>query len=421
MRRASASEFKFGRESFTRGGVLSPELLVSLLVCMAADGGRRGYQHLLDAFWEDARINRVPLPVDRPVSAAAFCSARKRLAASTVRQLLRSTSDAFDRSHGSRHRLHGRRVLAVDGCKIALQRAPELWDEFGGPSDGHTPQLLATVLFDVVAKIPLDATIAPYGSCERTQLGQLLSSTRDGDILVLDQGYPSYVMIDLLVEHGLDFVIRAPVESGFPAVEEFLRSGRDEADIALTPSPNHPARILGSRGLRAVRRSGPDGEAQVLLTTLPRTHFRHAEICDLYQRRWQIELFYRLEKSDYVGHRQFHAKSPEGVRQEVFAFLLFIAITRTLIAAASQASGAIYERISQKSAILAASRVLTVILLESDPASAREILDRLLHGIAARLDPKPRQRSCPRRSFKPRLRWGPQGHVRDPDRRCQLA
>lgn len=421
MKRLSASEFKLGRESFTRAGALSPELLISLLVYMAADGGRRGYQHVLDAFWEDAKSNRVPLPVDRPVSAAAFCNARKRLTATVVQQLLRDTSDAFNQVHGPRHRLHGRRVLAVDGCKISLQRTPELWQEFGGPSDGYTPQLLASVLFDVIAKMPIDATIAPYGSDERAQLSRLLTSTRDGDILVLDQGYPSYVIIDLLIEHSLDFVIRVPTTSGFPAVEEFVRSGREEANIVLTPSPNSPAHILDARRLRAVRRLGPDGEPQVFLTTLPRTQFCHATICDLYQKRWQIELFYRLEKSDYVGQRQFHAKNPEGVRQEVFAFLLFTAITRTLMAAAAEGSAAPYERISQKSAILATARVLTAVLLESDPARAREILARLLSRIATRLDPKPRQRSCPRRSFKPRSRWGPQGHVHDPARRWQLG
>jgi hypothetical protein len=421
MKRTSTSEFKLRRESFTRDGALSPELLISLLVYMAADGGRRGYQHVLDAFWEDARINQVPLPVDQPVSAAAFCNARRKLSATAVQQLLRSTSSAFDQAHGPRHRLRGRRVLAVDGCKISLQRSPELWGEFGGPSDGFTPQILASVLFDVIAKVPLDATIAPYASDERAQLSNLLASTRDGDILVLDQGYPSYVMIDLLIDHSLDFVIRVPATSGFPAVEEFVRSGRDEANIVLTPSPNSPAHILDSRRLRVVRRLGPDGEPQVFLTTLPRSQFCHADICDLYRRRWQIELFYRLEKSDYVGHRQFHAKNPEGVRQEVFAFLLFIAISRTLMAAASEGSGATYERISQKSAILATSRALTAILLQSDPAGAREILDGLLNRIAKRLDPKHRQRSCPRRSFKPRSRWGPQGHVHDPARRWQLG
>jgi DDE family transposase len=411
IKRPIASDFKLGRESFTRDGTLSPDLLISLLVYMAADGGRRGYQHLLDGFWDEAKANRVPLPTDDPVSSAAFCNARKRLGAAAVRQLLRDTSDAFDRAHGPRHRVHGRRVLAVDGCKISLQRAPELWDEFGGPSDGYVPQILVSVLFDVIAKIPVDATIAPYASDERAELSHLLTSTRDGDILVLDQGYPSYVMIDLLIEHSLDFVIRVPVVSGFPAVAEFVLSGQDEADIVLTPAPNNPAHLLKPRRLRAVRRLDPDGEPQVFLTTLPRSQFCHGDICDLYQRRWQIELFYRLEKSDYVGHRQFHAKYPEGVRQEVFAFLLFTAISRTLMAAASEASGASYERISQKSAILATARCLTVLLLEVEPHRVRQILAALLNRIAARLDPRPRHRACPRRSFTPRSRWGPHGRV----------
>jgi hypothetical protein len=397
--------------------MLSPELLISLLVYMAADGGRRGYQLMLDAFWEEARGNAVLLPTDRPVSAAAFCNARKKLSASAVRQLLRDTSDAFDQTHGPRHRRRGRRVLAVDGCKISLQRDPELWNEFGAPSDGHAPQILVSVLLDVIAKIPVDATIAPYASDERVQLSHLLSSTREGDILLLDQGYPSYVTIDLLIEQGLDFVIRVPTTSGFPAVEEFVRSGLKEAEIVLTPSPKSPAHILGSHRLRAVRRSGPDGEPQVFVTTLARAEFRRGAICDLYMQRWQIELFYRLEKSDFVGHHQFHAKSPEGVRQEVFAFLLFTAISRTLIAAASKALGAPYQRISQKGAILATAHALTTILLEGQPERARQALQRLLSRIATRLDPKPRHRSCPRRSFKPRPRWGPQGHVRDPARR----
>ena len=421
MKQAVPSEFKLGRESFTRDGALPPDLLIALLVYMAADGGRRGYQHLLDAFWDEAKANQVPLPVDEPVSSAAFCNARKRLGAAAVRQLLRDASDAFDRVHGLRHRIHGRRVLAVDGSKMPLQRAPELWDEFGGPSDGYVPQILVSVLFDVIAKVPVDATIVPYASDERTQLCNLLKSTRDGDILVLDQGYPSYVMIDLLIELGLDFVIRVPVVSGFPAVDEFVLSGRDEADIVLTPASSSSAYSLTPPRLRAVRRRGPDGEPQVFLTTLPRRQFCHADICDLYQRRWQIELFYRLEKSDYIGHHQFHAKYPEGVRQEVFAFLLFTTISRTLMAAASDASGAPYERLSQKSAILATARVLTVLLLQSDPAKVRAILARLLSRIATRLDPRHRQRSCPRRSFKPRSRWGPQGHIHDPARRTQLG
>lgn len=418
---AVTSEFKLGRESFTRGGALSPDLLISLLVYMAADGGRRGYQHILDAFWHEAKANEVALPVDEPISTAAFCNARKKLAPAAVRQLLRDVSEEFNRLHGARHRLHGRRVLAVDGSKMPVQRATELWEEFGGPSDGHTPQISVSVLFDVIAKMPVDAVIDRCASDERGELCRLLASTREGDIVLLDRGYPSYVMIELFIEYGLDFVVRVPVTGGFSAVEEFVRSGQEDADIVLTPAPGSAAHLLQPRRLRAVRRIGPDGEPQVFLTTLPRSQFSHAAICDLYRRRWQIELFYRLEKSDYVGHHQFHAKYPDGIRQEVFAFLLFTAINRTLMAAASKAGNVPYERISQKSSILATARVLTALLLDAEPERARQILAALLNRIASRLDSKHRERTCPRRSFKPRSRWGPHGHVLPRAKEAQLG
>lgn len=411
------SKFKLGRESFTRDGTLSPELVISLLVYMAADGGRRGYQHVLDAFWDDAGLNQVSLPVDQPVSAAAFCNARKRLCATAVRQLLRDTSDEFDRRHGQRHRIRGRRVLAVDGSKLPLQRASALWEEFGAPTDGHVPQASVSVLFDVVAKIPIDAIVGPCACDERAQLCDLLASTREGDILVLDRGYPSHLVIDMLIEHVLDFVVRVPVSGGFPAVEAFVRSGQAEAEIVLAPADSS-AHLLTAKTLRAVRLNGPDGEPQVFLTTL--SQFPRALIGNLYQLRWQIELFYRLQKSDYVGHHQFHAKYPDGIRQEVFAFLLFTAITRTLMAAASKAADVTFERISQKSAILATARALTVLLLESEPEHAQHLLEALLSRISARSDPKHRKRACPRRSFKPRSRWGPHGRILAKQQKEQL-
>ena len=400
--------------------MLSPELLISLLVYMAADGGRRGYQHLLDGFWHDANLNGVPLPVAAPVSAAAFCNARKKLGWTAIRQLLQDAAGDFDDRYGRRHRLHRRRVLAVDATQFPVQRTPELWKEFESPSGGHTPQIMLSVLFDVVAKVPIDAVIAPCVSDERALLAPLLSKTREGDILLLDRGYPSYALIDLLLEQKLDFVIRVRTTEGFAAVERFLRSKQAEADVVLTPWSSKRPRPFSDRRLRAVRRVGPGGEAQVFLTTLSRREFSHVAICDLYTRRWQIELFYRLEKCDYIGHRQFHAKSADGVRQEVYAFLLFAAISRTLMAAASRASDTPYERLSQKSSLLATARALTVLLLDSEPAVARRRLAALLDHIASRLDPKPRQRACPRQSFKPRSRWGPGGHRRADLKRRRL-
>jgi len=47
-----------------------------------------------------------------------------------------------------------------------------------------------------------------------------------------------------------------------------------------------------------VGQSSPAGWVRICLAlpTLPRSEFSHASICELYTRRWEIELFYRLGK-----------------------------------------------------------------------------------------------------------------------------
>ena len=419
MKQASPSEFKLGRESFTRAGAVSPELLISLLLYMVADGGRRGYTHMLESFWADASDQGVYLPQEKPLSSAAFCNARHKLKSSALRVLLHDAASAFDRQHGAQHRFHGRRVLAVDGSKIPVQRAPDLWQEFGGPSNGHTPQILVATLFDVLAKVPLDASVAPYASSEREQLLCVLDQLRPRDVLVLDQGFPSYEVIDELLKRKVDFVLRMPVTGNYSGLQDFLRSGRYDADIQLVPSEQGDAGHLGPFALRVVRRDGPDGKPQVFLTSLPRFNFPRAAILDLYRRRWEVELFFRLEKGDYLGHQQFHARNADGVRQEVFALLLFVTLSRTLMAAAAEIHQVPYDRISQKGALLAAATRFIVLLLQR-PERARKTLDALLRRIARCLDELRRNRSCPRRSFKPSPRWGPQGRVFDPERSAQL-
>ena len=223
----------------------------------------------------------------------------------------------------------------------------------------------------MIAKVPVDSTVAPYASSEREQLGRLVDHLRPLDVLVLDQGYPSYEVIAMLMERGVDFVMRVTTSGGFHAVEDFVRSGRDESDITLVPSGHTDARGLGPFTLRAVRRDGPEGEPQVFLTSLPRSSFPHLVILELYKRRWEVELFFRLEKGTYLGHDQFHARNPDGVRQEVFALLLFIALSRTLMAVTAEIHDVPYERISQKGALLAAATRFTVLLIHQQPDRAR--------------------------------------------------
>lgn len=410
LKRQEESDLKARPQHFTRGGPLQPELLITLLLHLVADGGRRGYRNLLEQFWSEARTQGVALAVAEPISAVAFCRARHRLKPSAIRTLLRDTVANFDREHGSPHRFRGRRVLAIDGSKISTQRSPELWEEFGGPTDGFTPQIMLSTLIDVLAKLPVDATVAPYASNEREQAIALLDSLCPGDILLLDRGYPSYDIIWKLLERQIDFIIRVPAEGSFSAIETFLQAEGEDHRILLAPPPNSSAKNAFTVELRAVRRTGPEGEPQVFLTSLRRAEFSRAEILDLYRRRWEVETYFRLEKGSYLGHEQFHARTPDGVRQEVFALHLFVALTRTLMATAAELHDVTYDELSQKGAILATAATVVTLVLQRDPERARDDLQHVLQRIARCRDRKRPNRSFPRRSFKPRPRWGPSGN-----------
>ena len=58
--RDDSDSFRRREQDFSRSGPLSPEILVTLLLYLVADAGRRGYQPLLDAF-------DLALPTEQPV------------------------------------------------------------------------------------------------------------------------------------------------------------------------------------------------------------------------------------------------------------------------------------------------------------------------------------------------------------------
>ncbi len=394
-----------GRRVFNRAGPLSPALLVSLLLFQVRHGDRRGYARMLDAFWDEASGSGLELPCEDPVTAQAFCAARRKLPPELLRTLLNDAADAFDRDYGESFRFRGRRLLAVDGARRFVRRSDELRREFGSPGEAHYPQAHVTTLFDVLSKVPLDVVLGPTHVCERRQLSKVLGRTRKGDVAVLDAGYPSFDVFVMLIESGLDFVARMPMSHTFTVVEEFVAGGDREATIELPPSLNSVLQGHPPIRVRIVREQRGDADPWILITTLRADEFDAADIAKIYGLRWPVEEYYKLLVAKYFGQGQFHAKWVGGVEQEIYAQMLFVVITRSLMAAASQATGVPYEHLSQKGAILAVGDHLTRLVLRSPPRQMETVLQRLLKRIARAVE-KPRPgRSSPRRSLQPQRRW----------------
>ena len=398
-----------GRRQFVRGGPLDPALLVSLLLYQVRCGPRRGYARMLEAFWDEAHSFGLELPTAQAPTKQAFSQARHRLPAQVVRELLHAASDRFDEAHGGTLRWRGRRLLAVDGARRTVQASEELRYEFSGSPGAHYPQVHLTTLFDVLAKVPLDVEVGPYGTDERRALSKVLDRTREGDVLVLDSGYPGFDVFAMLIESGLDFICRVPATGSFAAAERFAASGASDVDLILEPPASSVLRGGDPIRLRAVRVERLDGECWILLTTLPRGEFPAEAIAEAYTLRWQVEEYYKLISSEYFGQGMLHSRSADGVRQEIYAQMLFVAITRHLAAAAARHCDVPYEELSQKAAILAVGDHLTRLVLHRPSEAARDDLERLLRRIARARERPRATRSCPRRSFLPQRRWGPNG------------
>ena len=374
---------------------------------MVADANRRGYRHLLDGFWDEARSLGLKLPTDEPVSAPAFCEARHKITTALLRHMLRELAQDSIEDLGSAKRWLGRRVFAVDGTKINLQRSPDLTRDFGVPESGHCPQALVSVLLDVCTKAPVDLQISPFASSEREHLLSLLPSLAAGDVLVLDRGYPSHEVFQELALKGIDFLVRVPGSHSFAAVDGIRESLGDDYIYHFDPPAGSPKTWtrLTLRVLRITR----DGNTSFFVTSLRRTDATRAQIAQLYHMRWQAEEFFKLLKSEYIGQGQFRSKSSAGIKQEIHALLLFLAIARVLMLTAAKSAGVHYASLSQKAAVLGLAGYLTRLLLETQPERAIDHVRQLLRrALSAREMPRPGRRA-PRISYRPRLRWGATG------------
>ncbi len=404
---ASDPRLRCRPRDFSRADKLTPDLLVVLLLFMAGDGNRQGYRHLLDSFWDECATHGVPLPTEDPVSASAFCQARGKLPSELLRHVLHGAVSKMESAFRGASRWNDRRVFAVDGCKVNLQRSPELDASFGRPEGGHVPQATVSALVNVMTQIPSDVVIDRYGACERQLLLDHLEVLRAGDVLVLDRGYPSHEILRILLDSDIDFLVRVPASHTFEAIDGFRASGGDDYRVMIQPAKD-ARRGAEPIELRAVKLTNPEGEESFYLTSLRRAHFTRSQIAELYRLRWEAEEFFKLEKSVYFDQRQFHAKSALGVQQEILAQAIYVVIARFLLATAADHVDARYHELSVKSAVLALADYLTRLCLD-DPERAVHCLPRLLARVARTRDKRRPGRSCPRRSFKPGPRWGPTG------------
>jgi len=300
----------------------------------------RAVQRGLDSFFQKLDSSDYTI---REATKGAFSQARSKLNEWGFTRLNEIAVDTFYNRAGYYTWNHFR-LLAVDGTRIMLPNHPTIKEEFGecsfGPNaDSKRSMAIGSMLYDVLNQITIDAQLAPYKnrnnkkSSESALLKKHIPKLKEGDLLLLDRGYPSFVLFFLLMAQHIEFCVRMK-GSWWREVREFRESGEKEKIVTFTlPDKDkdklaeYPDEASKPIQCRLIRVELDTGEIEILCTSLiDIKQYPHAQFKELYHFRWNEEEAYKLLKSR-IELEDFSGKTAKAVKQDFHAKIFLLTLS----------------------------------------------------------------------------------------------
>lgn len=314
-------------KDFIRDRILSFPMMVLLLL----QKGSRSLQLMLNEFVQ------IQLP-EMTVTNSAFSRARKKFRHTAFIELNQVAIVDVMYADKDYKTYKGHRVLGVDGSKVLLPNSQNVMDEFGTIAysnggkhkhkiEGERAYGLASVMYDVLNHIAIDATLDKAKAYEIDLAVQHLKKTQANDLFIGDRNYPSFRMMGELKHNSTDFLIRCS-KSSFSVARQMLKGKGASSQIVQLQVHHSKLKEIQALGLpeeltvRFVRVVLDTGENEVLVTSLmDKMVYPAAGFKELYWLRWGVETFYDVLKNR-LGLENFSGLSAEAVRQDFHASVL---------------------------------------------------------------------------------------------------
>jgi hypothetical protein len=301
--------------------MLGPSIVVTSMIYMNVLGVK-SYRRVLSEM--KIKFGR-DLEWDREPTASAFCQARRKVSQSSMLRVFRELTQSCD--HASRRgsfTFGDKRVVCCDGTNVVLPSDKRLLSYFGSPSNQHgpasVPQAGLVLLWDAARAMPIDFRVTPCKPNERSGLLDMLPGLSAGDLVVADRGFPSRIVFFAIAARKADFLIRMP-RHAFSEVDDFFAGTEADRVIELTPPKGGRDKPMR---MRLIKETAPSGKVRVLATSLcDADKYRAEELNALYRKRWNIETGLR-ELKIWHGLERMHARTPEGIIQEITALMIFL-------------------------------------------------------------------------------------------------
>lgn len=307
------------------------------MIVFIGRGIRGAIQRELDSFYKE--IVGADFNI-REVTKGAFTQARAKLNYEAFIELNENVNNTFY-NEAPYLVWHNMRLLSADGTRLLLPKHQSVRDEFGehgfGPNaDSPRSLALGSLLYDCLNLLTLDAQIAPYASSERELLYKHLDKVCQGDLLLLDRGYPSIALLFLLSAKGVEFCVRMK-DDWWLTVKDFKESREKQRIVSYALSKkdqkllkDYPDMHDKEIQVRLVRVELGNGETEILCTSLlDAESYTYDDIVELYHYRWSIEEGYKLYKSR-AELESFSGKTALAVKQDFFAKVFIMSLCAVL-------------------------------------------------------------------------------------------
>ena len=283
----------------------------------------------------------------------AYCRARAKLPVAIIRRLAVQVAEGCEQQVPAEWLWKGRHhVYLADGSTVSMPDTAANQADYPQPATQEPglgfPIARLVVLISLATAMIHDMALGPYAGKETGEtalLRQLLERFQAGDILLADRYYCSYFMIALLLERGIDFVVRLHQAR----TADFRRGrrlgpGDHLVDWQRPAKPEWMAQETYERMPASIRvrevevhvdQPGFRVDSFVVVTTLTDAdEYRRDDLAELYHQRWLAELDLRAIKST-LGLDVLRCKTPEMVRRELWTGLLaYNLIRQTMLQAA---------------------------------------------------------------------------------------
>ena len=223
----------------------------------------------------------------------------------------------------------GLRLVAIDGSNFEIPAEAANAAEFGYPGSrtGHAayPQAQCAVLAECATHAIIGANLGPYRAPEWDICVPLLARLTPQMLCLADRGFDGHAHWQAAIDTGAQLLWRCRANRQLPVVKAL-----DDGSYlsVIYPSDKSRRSRAGEITLRVIEYALPDApegqERYRLLTTLLDPVAAPAlELAALYHERWEVEAVFDELKTHLTQRRRtLRSKTPEGVRQEFFGWVL---------------------------------------------------------------------------------------------------